>query len=138
MPPRVLLVDDDDAVVKMFTRALELDGFEVWSASSPLDGLRRIEKAQPDAILLDLQMPFVNGLGFLYRLRTNPETRDIPVVVITGNSAMKADTIAELADLGVEVRFKPMEIRDLLDVTRGLVASHGRHRDVITEGTAHA
>ena len=69
MPARILIVDDDETVLQTFAKALSLEGYDVRIAASPLVGLQAIEETAPDAILLDLRMPFVNGVGFLYRLR---------------------------------------------------------------------
>ena len=71
-PPRVLIVDDDEGVLRTFAKALALEGYDVRTAASPYVGLEQVKDAHPDAILLDLQLPFINGLGFLYRLRANP------------------------------------------------------------------
>ena len=68
---RILIVDDDETVLHTFSKALALEGFDVRVAQSPLTGLQELDEVRPDAILLDLRMPFVNGIGFLYRLRAN-------------------------------------------------------------------
>ena len=67
-------------------------------------------------------MPFVNGVGFLYRLRQLPPLRDVPVMVITGAS-VDDETLADLRDLHASLRFKPLALTDLLDETRTLVAA---------------
>ena len=124
--PRVLIVDDDDAIRQTFAKALELEGFHVSSAASSFEALRDMRDADPDAILLDLQMPFINGLGFLYRLRANPASRDIPVVIITGSTKVNAEMIAESGELGADIKFKPMWIDEMLEITRALVARNPR------------
>ena len=124
--PRVLIVDDDAAIRQTFAKALELEGFHVSSAASSFEALRDMRDADPDAILLDLQMPFINGLGFLYRLRANPASRDIPVVIITGSTKVNAEMIAESGELGADIKFKPMWIDEMLEITRALVARNPR------------
>jgi two-component system response regulator MprA len=120
--PRVLIVDDDETVLQTFAKALSLEGFDVRTAASPLDGLQEVEMTPPDAILLDLRMPFINGFGFLYRLRAQSAHRHTPVAIITGDSCIDDPAMTELHDLEAEVLFKPIWIDEVINVTRGLVA----------------
>ena len=87
-PARILIVDDDENVLQTFAKALSLEGYDVRTASSPLVGLQEVVETPPDAILLDLRMPFVNGVGFLYRLRAQSAHRHTPVAIITGDSCI--------------------------------------------------
>jgi DNA-binding response OmpR family regulator len=64
-------------------------------------------------------MPFINGLGLLYRLRESH--RLTPVVVVTGDQCLDDSVIAELRGLGADVRFKPLWLEDLVDVARSLL-----------------
>jgi DNA-binding response OmpR family regulator len=121
VPARVLIVDDDETVLKTFAKALSLEGYDVRVASSPLLGLKEVEEMPPDVILLDLRMPFVNGVGFLYRLRAQSAHRDTPVAVITGDSCIDDPAMTELHDLNAEVLFKPMWIDEVVSVTRHLL-----------------
>jgi DNA-binding response OmpR family regulator len=66
-------------------------------------------------------MPFVNGLGFLYRLRADRTLRDTPVLVVTG-TALNEQRVSELAELGAVVRLKPIGVDELLKSTRALIA----------------
>jgi DNA-binding response OmpR family regulator len=119
---RILIVDDDETVLRTFAKALTLEGYEVRTAVSPLVGLAEAEQNLPDAILLDLRMPFVNGFGFLYRLRALGAHRDTPVAIITGDSCIDDPALAELRDLNAEVLFKPLWLDEVLSVTRSLLA----------------
>jgi two-component system response regulator MprA len=121
-PARILIVDDDETVVQTFAKALSLEGYEVRVATSPLVGLQEIVEAPPDAILLDLRMPFVNGLGFLYRLRAQTAHRHTPVAIITGDSCIDDPAMRELHGLEAEVCFKPMWIDEVVTLTRSLLA----------------
>jgi DNA-binding NtrC family response regulator len=83
-----------------------------------------VDAAPPDAILLDLKMPFINGLGFLYRLReTHP---NIPVAIITGVSNLDDATLREIRTLDADLRFKPLPIAAIQTVARDLLARRGR------------
>jgi two-component system, OmpR family, response regulator MprA len=121
-PARILIVDDDETVLQTFAKALSLEGYDVRVAASPLVGLQAVIDAPPDAILLDLRMPFVNGVGFLYRLRAQSAHRHTPVAIITGDSCIDDPAMIELHGLDAEVCFKPMWIDEVVTLTRNLLA----------------
>ena len=81
----ILIVDDDEGVTQTFARMLKLEGFEVRTAMNAENGLVQAQEARPDAIILDLRMPLVDGLGFLRRLRAQDEQRQTPVAIVTGD-----------------------------------------------------
>lgn len=119
--PRLLIVDDDLSTTQTFAQILTLEGYDVRTAATAESGLREIEAVQPDAIILDLRMPFINGLGLLYRIRAGESHRQTPVVIVTGDQCLDDSVIRELKDLGAEVKFKPLWLEDLVDVARSLV-----------------
>jgi two-component system response regulator MprA len=121
-PARILIVDDDETVLQTFAKALSLEGYDVRVAASPLVGLQEAVDTPPDAILLDLRMPFVNGVGFLYRLRAQTANRHTPVAIITGDSCIDDPAMTELHGLEAEVLFKPIWIDEVVNVTRNLLA----------------
>jgi two-component system, OmpR family, response regulator MprA len=123
---RILIVDDDETVLHTFAKALSLEGYDVRIAASPLTGLQEVDEAPPDAILLDLRMPFVNGLGFLYRLRADDAHKHIPVAIITGDSCVDDPALQEMHDLDAEVLFKPIWLEEVLSVTRSLLDKRRR------------
>ena len=109
----VLVIDDQVGLARAFALALESAGYVVHTANTAEDGLRLAESEHPAAIVLDLRMPFINGTGFLYRLRALPRLRDTPVMVVTGIT-VDEEMRAELADLRAVVRFKPIGVSDLI------------------------
>ena len=119
--PRVVIVDDDVSTTQTFAEILALAGYEVRTAVTAESGLREIEETRPDAVILDLRMPFINGVGFLYRLRAVEAYRQTPVVIVTGDQCLDDGVLDELRDLGAQVRFKPLWLEDLIDVARSLV-----------------
>jgi DNA-binding response OmpR family regulator len=121
--PRLLIVDDDLSTTQTFAQILTMEGYDVRTAATAESGLRELESAHPDAIILDLRMPFINGLGLLYRLRACESDRQTPVVIITGDQCLDDAVIDELRGLGAEVKFKPLWLEDLVDVARSLVQS---------------
>jgi len=113
-------VDDQPEVLRVYARALEIDGCETQTAPSAAVAMDLINESAPDAILIDLKMPYVNGLGFLYRLRSSHP--QIPVAIITGLPSLDAQTTQEIQDLGAELAFKPLTIGEIQSVTRRLLA----------------
>src|SRR5439155_11438883 len=124
--PRLLIVDDDLSTTQTFAQILTMEGYEVHTAATAESGLREFESAQPDAIILDLRMPFINGLGLLYRLRAEESDRQTPVVIVTGDQCLDDAVIRELHDLGATVKFKPLWLEDLIDVARSLIQTRRR------------
>ena len=106
----VLVVDDDEGVTKTFARMLRLEGYKVHTAVSAEQGLTEAQLCHPDAILLDLRMPQVDGVEFLRRLRALDGLRGTPVGVVTGDYSLDNAILTDLRELGAELRFKPMWI----------------------------
>ena len=120
--PTILIVDDDEGVTTTFARMLRLEGYEVYTAMNAETGLREAEATAPDAIILDLRMPLVDGLGFLRRLRAIDQYREIPVAIVTGDYFLDDAVSAELRMLGAELKFKPLWLEDLVGLARTLLS----------------
>lgn len=118
---KILIVDDDEGVTQTFARMLRLEGYQVRTAISAETGLREAEMTHPDAIILDLRMPLLDGLGFLRRLRSRDDQRNIPVAIVTGDYFLDESVSAELRELGAELRFKPLWLEDLVGLARNLL-----------------
>ena len=118
---RILIVDDDEGVTTTFARMLRLEGFDVRTALNGELGLREASRSRPNAIILDLRMPLVDGLRFLRRLRADDEQRDVPVAIVTGDYFLEDDIATELRQLGAEVKFKPLWLEDLVGLARDLL-----------------
>jgi DNA-binding response OmpR family regulator len=118
---KILIVDDDEGVTQTFARMLRLEGYQVRTALSAEKGLAEAEESHPDAIILDLRMPLVDGLGFLRRLRSQDDQRAIPVAIVTGDYFLDDAISSELQQLGAELRFKPLWLEDLVGLARNLL-----------------
>jgi DNA-binding response OmpR family regulator len=118
---KILIVDDDEGVTQTFARMLRLEGYQVRTAVSAEKGLIEAEQSRPDAIILDLRMPLVDGLGFLRRLRARDDQRKTPVAIVTGDYFLDDSVSTELRELGAELRFKPLWLEDLLGLARNLL-----------------
>jgi len=117
----ILIVDDDEGVTQTFARMLRLEGYEVHTAMDAETGLRAADQNRPDAIILDLRMPLVDGLVFLRRLREQERHRGIPVAIVTGDYFLEDAVSTELRELGAELKFKPLWLEDLVGLARTLV-----------------
>ena len=117
----VLVVDDDEGVTQSFARMLRFEGYQVGTAVSAEEGLIEAEQRHPDAIILDLRMPLVDGLGFLRRLRAHDDQRDTPVAIVTGDYFLDDSVLTELRELGAELQFKPLWLEDLVGLARTLL-----------------
>ena len=118
---KILIVDDDEGVTQTFARMLRLEGYQVRTAVSAEKGLQEAEQSHPDAIILDLRMPLVDGLGFLRRLRSHDAHSTTPVAIVTGDYFLDDAVSAELVQLGAELRFKPLWLEDLVGLARNLL-----------------
>lgn len=80
----VLVVEDDRKLREFYRTALRTAGYEVGAVEDGTDALRRLEEWQPDVIVLDLALPKLDGRDLHIELRSRRETRDIPIVVVSG------------------------------------------------------
>jgi CheY-like chemotaxis protein len=119
---RVLIIDDEDDIREVAALSLEsVAGWEVLTASSGLQGLARAAEHKPDAILLDVMMPGMDGPATFRELRKNPATARIPVLLLTAK--VQSTDQRRFADLGVEaVLFKPF---DPLTLSRQIASALG-------------
>jgi len=83
MAKRILFIEDESALQKTFGDTLKQEGYEMISALDGEIGLRLAKTKRPDLILLDLILPRVHGFEVLKRLKEAPETKDIPIIVLT-------------------------------------------------------
>ena len=122
-PCKVLIIDDDVAVTQTFASMLRLEGHEVRTALDAEAGLHQARIEHPDAIMVDLRMPLIKALGFLYRLRADARYLETPVAIVTGDYTVDDSLSRELEELGAKLHFKPHWLEDLVDLTHGLLGS---------------
>jgi CheY-like chemotaxis protein len=106
---RILIIDDEDDIREVAALSLEtIAGWDVVTANSGAQGLARAIEHQPDAVLLDVMMPGMDGPTTFRELRKNPATSRIPVVLLTAK--VQSNDQKRFADLGVEaVLLKPFD-----------------------------
>ena len=120
----VLIVDDQAEVLRLYKRGLEVAGYRITTAETVEAGMVLIESERPDAVLVDLKMPYINGMGMLYRLRkAHPK---LPVAIITGMQNLDKETLQEVAMLDATVHYKPLTIPQLQQVVADLTTKSSR------------
>ena len=117
----ILIVDDDRSVADTFARMLTLEGFRVATALDASAGLELADSMRPQAIILDMRMPLINGLQFLRQVRSRPHLSAIPVAIVTGDYFLSDALQQELKTLGASLRFKPLWLEDLVALARTLI-----------------
>jgi len=135
MPKTVLVIDDDRDIREVAKASLELvGGFMVIVAGSGTHGVAVAQEAKPDAIILDLMMPDMDGRQTLSQLRLLPETKSIPVIMLTAKvQANKQELVSEGA-AGLLVKpFDPMQLPNQVCVILGWSVSR---EDVGRNGSA--
>ncbi|MEO8536088.1 MAG: Hpt domain-containing protein [Betaproteobacteria bacterium] len=130
----VMVVDDSLTVRKFTTRLLTREGFDVVTARDGIDALKMLSEHAPDAILLDIEMPRMDGFEFAKTIRNDGKTAGIPIIMITSRTADKHRNRA--AELGVE-RFlgKPYQEDELLQGLKSVIAESAA--DAESPGAAH-
>jgi two-component system, cell cycle response regulator DivK len=83
MKPKILIVEDDNQSLYMLTFLLESNNYEVLQSNNGLDGIKKAQEFKPKAIILDIQLPQMNGYEVTKVLRENDELKNIPIIVVT-------------------------------------------------------
>ena len=127
--PRVLVIDDDRLLCELVRTTFELEGFEVDTAYDVIEAERVLVETRPDAILLDIGLPGIDGIFYLERLRETPQTSRIPIVAISGSDEAGRAARAVGAEAFLRKPFSPLELIALVTpLIRkvGLVGMEGR------------
>jgi len=121
---RVLVVDDDDVIRQLIGVNLELEGFQVFTAVDGVDALARVRECDPVVVTLDIMMPRMDGWDAAARLRDDPATAHVKVVLLSAR-AQEAD-IKRGTRLGVDAYLtKPFDPEELVAVVRRLAEEAG-------------
>jgi len=114
---RVLIVDDNADLLTIFTIAMEMTPFTIDTAVDGLDAMEKIQAAKPDVIILDVNMPRMDGFEVLSTLRATPEYEGIKIILLTGNSTVPTYPETSKADL---VLSKPVSVEELIHLVHRL------------------
>jgi CheY-like chemotaxis protein len=120
---KILYIEDNDDNVYMLKMRLELlDGYEVLAAEDGEKGCEMAASEQPDLILMDLEMPVIDGWEATRRLKGNPQTRDIPIIALSAHALAGAREKALAAGCD-EFDTKPIEFDRLVGTIQRLLAT---------------
>src|SRR5687767_8513088 len=113
MPPStVLLVDDDPVILKLLEVNFEMEGFEVLLAHDGVEGIDMARSERPDVVISDIMMPRKSGIDLVEELKSDPDTSDIPIILLSAK-AQVADVRAGVdagADDYVTKPFEPLDL----------------------------
>ena len=124
-PLRVLVVDDEVNIAELITMALRYEGFEVRSSQSGTEAVQTARTFEPDAIVLDIMLPDIDGLEVMRRVRR--EDPEVPVVFLTARDAVE-DRIAGLTAGGDDYVTKPFSLEEVVARLRALMRRAGARR----------
>ncbi|HRI44787.1 MAG TPA: response regulator [Fimbriimonadaceae bacterium] len=112
MALKILVCDDERHIVRLIQVNLEKQGYQVVTAFDGKEGLEKVKSEKPDLLVLDVMMPYMDGFEVLKSLRKEPETQDLPVIMLTAKAQDK-DVFEGYhygADMYLTKPFNPMEL----------------------------
>ncbi len=144
MQPYILVMEDEDALATLLQYNLEKEGYDVVVAADGEEGLVQIDERQPDLVLLDWMLPKVSGIEVCRRIRGRPETRNLPVIMLTARGE-ESDRVRGLDTGADDYLTKPFSMTELIARIRavlrrirpGLADDRVGHGDIIIDRVAH-
>lgn len=124
---KVLVIDDETNIIEFIKLGLGYEGFQVESASDGPQGLAAAQRVDPDIVVLDLMLPGMDGLEVCRRLRTNPTTQDVPVLMLTAKDEVR-DRVIGLETGADDYLVKPFDFVELLARIRAILRRQRRVR----------
>ncbi len=121
----LLIVEDDPDILDLLKTTLTFNGYRVLTAHNGYEGLEAVQKERPAIVIADIMMPKLDGFGLVNRLRIAPQTREIPVVLVTATYVTAEDK--KFAQNIGATRFiqKPIDLEELLGAIRELLREGG-------------
>ena len=111
---KILVIDDEEDIVKTISFRLNSLGYEVITAENGFDGFEKAQREKPNLILLDVMMPEIDGFEVLRRLRSDQATKYTPVIMLTGKG--ESESLFKAYNLGsTDYIIKPFKMQELLD-----------------------
>lgn len=129
MGMNILIVDDSSVMRTMILKTLRMSGLslgDVYAASNGVEGLEILNRQWTDLVILDINMPVMNGEDMMIRMKDNPETRDIPVIVIsTEGSKTRIANLVKMGATFIRKPFTPEIIRDAVNQSLSTGENYG-------------
>lgn len=124
---KILIVEDDPLMSRLYQKIFIFEKYEVELAADGQEGLEKVRISKPTLILLDIMMPKMNGLEVLEKLKADPDTRTIPVIILT-NLAGQQDAETALAKGAVKYIIKSeYEPKQVADMVKEILAGYTRN-----------
>jgi two-component system, chemotaxis family, chemotaxis protein CheY len=120
MTSTILVVDDDPSIVHLLKENLEQEGYRVLEGYDGQMALQIAKTSKPQLIIMDVNMPMINGLNALKHLRDLPETKSIPILFLSGEASAHVMPTLEAAPRVAHVK-KPIDLDDLNSLVRQLL-----------------
>ena len=122
----LLIIEDDPLMSRMYQKIFTFEKYQVEIASDGEEGVAKAQTVKPTVILLDIMMPKMNGLQVLEKLKADPATKSIPVIILT-NLAGQQDAEAALAKGAVKYIIKSEhEPKEVADMVKQIIAGYTR------------
>ncbi len=129
---KVLVIDDAENIIEFIRLGLRYEGFQVESAPDGEQGVTAAQRLNPDLIILDVMMPGIDGLEACRRIRSNPTTRDIPILMLTAKDEV-SDRILGLQTGADDYLTKPFDFYELLERIRAILRRQNRAKAAQSE-----
>ena len=144
MQPYVLVMEDEDALATLLQYNLEKEGYRVVVAADGEEGMLQIDERLPDLVLLDWMLPKLSGIEVCRRIRGRPETRNLPVIMLTARGE-ETDRVRGLDTGADDYMTKPFSMTELIARIRavlrrirpGLADDRINHGDIVIDRVAH-
>jgi two-component system cell cycle response regulator DivK len=119
----ILIVEDNEKNMKLVRDVLQVKGYRTIEAGSAEDGIALAQAQKPDLVLMDIQLPGMNGIEALGVLRADPGTAGIPVIAVTA-SVMQQDR-KQITEAGFDAYIgKPINLKEFLETVRAMIEAH--------------
>jgi two-component system response regulator MprA len=125
--PTVLVIDDQENIIEFIKLGLKYEGFQVEAAADGPQGLAAAQRIIPDLIILDIMLPGMDGLEVCRRLRSNPTTQDVPILMLTAKDDVR-DRITGLDTGADDYLTKPFSFEELVARIRAILRRQSRGR----------
>jgi DNA-binding response OmpR family regulator len=121
MDEKILVIEDDPGTLRLMVYSLQHEGYQVISAANGLEGLRKAQEEEPDLVVLDVMLPGIDGYEVCHRLRAEPHTAHLPILMLSGK-AQETDKATGLKVGADDYIAKPVSPSETADRVRKLLA----------------
>lgn len=121
MNKKILVIEDDPSILRLIKYTLEREGYQVLTASNGLEGLRKAKREEPDLTILDVMLPGIDGFEICHRLRAEPQTAQLPILMLSAKTQEK-DKVAGFKVGADDYLTKPVHPSEIVSRVETLLA----------------